>query len=81
MVDLTISVDRGRGDAATTGEALSVALALVPADAAQASSYRMAPARVELPAITTPAGKQSAATRRPARGAGPTSSSTTTGSR
>ena len=61
-VELTISVDRGRGDAATTGEALSVALALAPADPAHASTYLVAPARVELPAVTTPAGKQSAAT-------------------
>ena len=61
-VELTISVDRGRGDAATTGEALSVALALAPADPAHASTYRVVPARVELPAVTTPAGKQSAAT-------------------
>ena len=61
-IDLTISVDRGRGDTATTGEALSVALALAPADPAHASTYRVAPTRVELPAVTTPAGKQSAAT-------------------
>ena len=61
-VELTISVDRGRGDTATTGEALSVALALAPADPAHASTYRVAPTRVELPAVTTPAGKQSAAT-------------------
>ncbi|MCY4510543.1 MAG: hypothetical protein OXG35_26825 [Acidobacteria bacterium] len=60
-VDLTVSVDRGRGNTATTGEALSVALALAPADPAQASTYRVAPTRVDLPAVTTP-GKQSAAT-------------------
>ena len=60
-VDLTISVDRGRRDTASTGEALSVALALAPADPAETSSYRMEPARVDLPAVT-PAGKQSAAT-------------------
>ena len=61
-VELTVSVDRGRDDAATTGEALSAALALAPADPAQASSYRLTPARVDLPVVTTPAGKQSAAT-------------------
>ena len=61
-VDLTVSVDRGRDDTATTGEALSVALALAPADPTQASTYRLAPARVELPAVTAPAGKQSAST-------------------
>ncbi|MCY4508845.1 MAG: hypothetical protein OXG35_18095, partial [Acidobacteria bacterium] len=61
-VDLTISVDRGRGAAATTGEALSVALALAPADPAQASTYRISPTSVDLPAVTTPAGKQSAST-------------------
>ena len=60
-VDLTIPVDRGGGAAATTGEALAVAVALAPADPAQASSYRLAPARVELPAVT-PTGRQAAAT-------------------
>ena len=60
-VDLTVSVDRGRGAAAATGEALSVALALAPADPAHASSYRLTPARVDLPAVATPAGKQTAA--------------------
>ena len=38
-----------------------MALALAPADAAHASSYRLTPARVDLPAVATPAGKQSAA--------------------
>ena len=61
-VDLTISVDRGRGGTAATGEALSVALAAAPADPAQASSYRIAPAQVELPAVAAADGKQSAAT-------------------
>ena len=61
-VDLTVSVDRGRGETATTGEALSVALALAPADPGQTSSYRLAPARVDLPAVTPPAGRQSATT-------------------
>ena len=60
-VDLTVSVDRGRGSTATTGEALSVALALAPADPAHASSYRLTPARVDLPAVSPPAGKQTAA--------------------
>ena len=60
-VDLTVSVDRGRGATAATGEALSVALALAPADPAHASSYRLTPARVDLPAVATPAGKQTAA--------------------
>ena len=61
-VDLTVSVDRGRGAAAATGEALSVALALAPSDPAQAATYRISPARVDLPAVTSPNGKQSAAT-------------------
>ena len=60
-VELTVSVDRGRGRTAATGEALSVALSLAPSDPAQASTYRLAPARVALPAVT-PAGTQSAAT-------------------
>ena len=61
-VELTISVDRGRGGTASTGEALSVALSLAPSDPAQASTYRLAPDRVDLPAVTSPDGKQSAAT-------------------
>ena len=60
-VNLTVSVDRGRGATAVTGEALSVALALAPADPAQAATYRLAPTSVTLPAVT-PAGTQSAAT-------------------
>ena len=60
-VELTISVDRGRGRTAATGEALSVALSLAPSDPAQASTYRLAPASVALPAVT-PDGTQSAAT-------------------
>ena len=60
-VELTISVDRGRGRTAATGEALSVALSLAPSDPAQASTYRLAPASVALPAVT-PDGMQSAAT-------------------
>ena len=47
-VDLTISVDRGRGAAATTGEALLVALALAPTDPVQASTYRISPTSVDL---------------------------------
>ena len=58
-VELTISVDRGRGRTAATGEALSVAPS--PSDPAQASTYRLAPASVALPAVT-PDGTQSAAT-------------------
>ena len=61
-VELTISVDRGRGNTASTGEALSVALSLAPSDPAQASTYRLTPARVELPAVMPPDGKQSAST-------------------
>ena len=61
-VELTVSVDRGRGGTASTGEALSVALALAPGDPARAATYRLAPARVDLPAVAPPAGKQSAAT-------------------
>ena len=60
-VELTVSVDRGRGRTAATGEALSVVLSLAPSDPAQASTYRLAPARVALPAVT-PDGTQSAAT-------------------
>ena len=60
-VNLTVSIDRGRGVTAVTGEALSVALALAPADPAQASTYRLAPTSVALPAVT-PAGSQAAAT-------------------
>ena len=60
-VELTISVARGRGRTAATGEALSVALSLAPSDPAQASTYRLAPARVALPAVT-PDGTQPAAT-------------------
>ena len=60
-VNLTVSIDRGRGVTAVTGEALSVALALAPADPAQASTYRLAPTSVALPAVT-PAGRQAAAT-------------------
>ena len=60
-VELTVSVDRGRGDTAATGEALSVMLALAPGDSAEASTYRLAPNRVDLPAVTAPDGKQSAA--------------------
>jgi len=40
-VDLAVSVDRGRGDTATTSEVLSVALALAPGDPVQASTYRL----------------------------------------
>lgn len=61
-VELTISVDRGRGATAATGEALSVALSLAPGDPAQASTYRLEPDRVDLPAVATPDGRQSAAT-------------------
>ena len=61
-VELTISVDRGRGGTASTGEALSVALSLAPSDPAQASTYRLTPARVDLPAVMPPDGKQSAST-------------------
>ena len=61
-VELTISVDRGRGGTASTGEALSVALALALSDPAQASTYRLTPARVDLPAVMPPDGKQSAST-------------------
>jgi hypothetical protein len=61
-VELTVLVDRGRGNTAATGEALTVALSLAPGDAAQASTYRLAPDRVELPAVTPPDGSQSAAT-------------------
>ena len=60
-VELTVSVDRGSGHTAATGEALSVALSLAPSDPAQASTYRLAPASVALPAVT-PDGTQSAAT-------------------
>ena len=60
-VELTISVDCGHGDTAATGEALSVMLALAPGDPVQASTYRLAPNRVDLPAVTTPDGRQSAA--------------------
>ena len=59
-VELTVSVDRGRGNTAATGEALTVALSLAPGDAAQASTYRIAPDRVDLPAVTPPDGSQSA---------------------
>ena len=78
-VELTVSVDRGRGHTGATGEALSVALSLAPSDPAQASTYRLAPARVALPAVT-PDGMQSAATTGAARRRFSTSSSTTTGS-
>ena len=61
-VELTISLDRGRSATAATGEALSVALALAPSDPAQASTYRIEPDRVDLRAVTSPDGKQSAAT-------------------
>ena len=61
-VELTISVDRGRSATAATGEALSVALTLAPSDPAQASTYRIEPDRVDLRAVTSPDGKQSAAT-------------------
>ena len=61
-VELTVSVDRGRGGTASTGEALAVALTLAPGDAAQAATYRLAPDRVALPAVTPPDGKQSATT-------------------
>ena len=61
-VELTVSVDRGRGATAATGEALSVALSLAPSDPAQASSYRLEPDRVDLPAVAAPDGAQSAAT-------------------
>ena len=61
-VELTVSVDRGRGATATTGEALSVALSLAPTDPAQASTYRLEPDRVDLPAVAPPDGRQSATT-------------------
>ncbi len=61
-VELTVSVDRGRGGTATTGEALAVALSLAPGDPAQAATYQLAPDRVALPAVMAPDGKQSAAT-------------------
>ena len=61
-VELTVSVDRGRGGTAATGEALSVALSLAPSDPAQAATYRLTPARVDLPAVMPPDGKQSAST-------------------
>ena len=61
-VELTISIDRGRGNTASTSEALSVVLSLAPSDPAQASTYRLTPARVELPAVMPPDGKQSAST-------------------
>ncbi len=78
-VELTVSVDRGRGDTAATGEALSVVLAMAPDDPVQAATYRLAPNRVDLPAVTPPDGRQSAAAvvRLEALAA---SSSTTTGS-
>ena len=59
-VELTIAIDRGRGGTASTGEALTVALSLAPSDPAQASTYRLTPAGVELPAVMPPDGKQSA---------------------
>ena len=61
-VELTVSVDRGRGNTAATGEALSVALSLDLGDPDQAPTYRLAPDHVDLPAVTSPDGKQSAAT-------------------
>ena len=61
-VELTISVDRGRGGTASTAETLSVALSLAPGDAAQAATYKLAPDRVALPAVASPDGKQSAST-------------------
>ena len=61
-VELTVSVDRGRGGTASTGEALSVALSLAPGDPAQAATYTLAPDRVDLPAVMPPDGKQSAST-------------------
>ena len=61
-VELTVSVDRGRGATASTGEALAVALSLAPGDPAQAATYQLAPDRVALPAVMAPDGKQSAAT-------------------
>ncbi len=61
-VELTISVDRGRGATAATGEALSVALSVAPGDPAQASTYRLEPDHVDLPAVAAPDGRQSAAT-------------------
>ena len=61
-VELTVSVDRGRGNTAATGEALTVALSLAPSDPAQAATYRLAPNRLDLPAVLPPDGKQSAST-------------------
>ena len=61
-VELTVSVDRGRGGTASTGEALSVALSVAPSDPAQAATYQLAPDRVDLPAVASPDGKQSAST-------------------
>ena len=55
-------MDRGRGGTASTGEALSVALSLAPSDPAQAATYRLAPNRVDPPAVMPPDGKQSAST-------------------
>ncbi len=60
-VELTVSVDRGRGATAATGEAMSVSLSVAPSDPAQASSYQLAPDRVDLPAVAPPDGQQSAA--------------------
>ena len=59
-VELTVSVDRGRGNTPATGEALTVALSLAPSDPAQTATYRLAPNRVDLPALMPPTGKQSA---------------------
>ena len=61
-VELTVSVDRGRGGTASTGEALSVALSVATSDPAQAATYQLAPDRVDLPAVASPDGKQSAST-------------------
>ena len=60
-VKLTISVDRGRGDTAATGEALSVALSLAQGDPAQVATYGLTPVRVDLSAVT-PDGQQAAST-------------------
>ena len=61
-VELMVSVDRGRGGTASTGEAFSVVLSLAPGDPVQASTYRLTPARVELPAVMPPGGQQLAST-------------------
>ena len=55
-VVLTVSVDRGRGGTASTGEALSVALSVAPSDPAQASTYQLAPDQLLLAAFLAAGG-------------------------